>query len=111
MNWIAEQEIVIWRSEEDQQRVTIRVGEPRLEKDRDGYDHWACQLQLDGLMEIDNPATGMSSFQAVALALAGARVLIRDETKGAKIYLVDNLRIKGELYPEGGVSVKELFEI
>ena len=109
LKFIAEQEIVIWRSAKDQKRVTIRISEPRLEKDRDGKDVWACYPKLDGLISLEKPVHGMSSFQAIVTAFRCSKQLLRDETKGAKIFMVDNLRGLG-MFPDDGVSLKELFE-
>ncbi len=110
MKFIAEQEIVIWRSAKDQKRVTIRISEPRMEKDRDGMDVWACYPKLDGLIAIEKPVHGLSSFQAIVVALQCIRQLLRDEAKGAKLFMVDSLRGLG-LFPDNGLSLKELFEI
>jgi hypothetical protein len=107
--FVAEQEIVIWRSASDQKRVTIRISEPRLEKDRDGRDSWACYPKLDGLVAIDKPVREISSFRALVVALLVCRQLIRDEAKGAKLFMVDSLHGSG-LFPDDGMSLKELFE-
>jgi hypothetical protein len=109
MEFIAEQEIAIVRPDNSQQRVTIKIGVPRLGEYR-GDRVWECPLKLDGLMEIDNPARGLSSLEAIGSALRGAKGILRNETKGAKIFLVDNLRQVGDLYPSDGVTIKELFE-
>lgn len=110
LKFIAEQEIVIWRSPKDQKRVTIRISEPRIEKHRDGSNTWACYPKLDGLIAIEKPVHGLSSFQSVVKALQCCRQLLRDEAKGAKIFMVDNLLGLG-LFPDDGLSLKELFEI
>jgi hypothetical protein len=108
LKFIAEQEIMIWRSATDQKRVTIRISEPRLEKDRDGKDVWACYPKLDGLISLKKPVHGLSSFQAIVEALQCSRQLLRDETRGAKLFMVDNFRGLG-LFPDDGLSLKELF--
>lgn len=108
LKFIAEQEIVIWRSSNDQKRVIIRISEPRLEKDRDGMPVWACYPKVDGLIDLEKPAHGTSSFQALVTALLYCRQLIRDDSKGAKLFMVDNLLGRG-LIPDDGLSLKELF--
>jgi hypothetical protein len=106
--FVAEQEIVIWRSAEDQKRVNIRIGEPIMSKHPNGHNAWACYPKLDGLFPIEKACYGFSSFQAVIVALQACRQLIRDESKGAKIYAVGDLR-GSDLSPDRAVSLKELF--
>lgn len=112
--FIAEQEIVLWRSAQDHTRVTIRIGEPALKKDGDG-DYWVCHLRLDGLIELGNQdkrgGGGASSFHALVKAICHARLLLREELNGARIFMVDRRMGKEELFPEDGVTVDELFEI
>jgi hypothetical protein len=109
MEYIAEQELVIVQPDNSQRRVTIKIGTPRL-GEFDGDKAWECPIQMKGLLDINKPARGMSSFDAIVVALRCARSLLRMETQGAKIFLVDNLRQVGRLYPEGGITVDEIFE-
>jgi hypothetical protein len=108
LKFVAEQEIVIWRSETEQKRVTILISEPRMAKHPNGHDAWACYPKLEGLFQINKACYGFSSFQAIVVALQACRQLIRDESKGAKIYAVGDLR-GSNLSPDRAVSLKELF--
>lgn len=109
IRYVAEQEVVIWRSEFDKKRVTIRVSEPILERNSDGSSVWACYPKLDGLISIEKPVREFSSFRALVVALQICRQLLRDESKGATLFMAvgDN---NSELFPDGGMSIRELFE-
>lgn len=108
--FIAEQEILVWWSKSEQKRVTIRLSEPRLEQDEEGDKQWVCYPKLDGLVDIENGAIGLSSFLALYEAITGVRQILRDHTKGARIYLIDEFEEKGnQLYPDDGMTLKELF--
>jgi hypothetical protein len=106
---IAEQQIVIWRTATDQKKVTIRISEPRLEKDGAGNDAWACHPRLDGLIDLHRPVFESSSFRALVVALQVCRQLIRDESKGARIFFLSDFH-GDRLLPDDGLSLKELFE-
>lgn len=108
MKFIAEQEIVIWRSAVDQKRVTIRISEPRMGKTPSGLDAWTCYPKLDGLFKIEKACYGYSSFQAMVVALQCCRQLIRDESKGAKIHAVGGLG-DSNLSADNLLPLKQLF--
>lgn len=109
LKFIAEQEIVIWRSDNDKKRVTLRISEPQLEKGRDGKDAWACYPRLDGLIHLERPVLESTSFRALVVALQICRQLIRNESKGAKIFFTSKFH-GDRLLPDDGLSLKELFE-
>jgi len=109
LKFIAEQEIVIWRSPSDQQHVTLRLSEPQIEKGRDGHDAWACYPKLDGLIHLEKPVLESTSFRALVVALQICRQLIRKESKGSKIFFTSKFH-GDRLLPDDGLSLKELFE-
>lgn len=96
-------------SSNKERRVTIRISEPNLVTYEDGEQAWECYLVLDGLIEIDQPVRETTSFRALVTALMDARILIKEESKRSRLFMVDSLN-NNELYPDDGATLKEIFE-
>lgn len=109
IKYIAEQEILIWRSESEQKRVVIRISEPQIEKDpRHGDDVWACYPKLENLVDSNKAIYGYTSFQALICAIQVCRQIIRDESKGAKIFMIGDKLGDDEAFKDI-IPLKELF--
>lgn len=109
MKFVIEQELLMVREGSESKRIALRLSEPVLERDAKGDLLWSCYPRLDGLIELRKPVREVSSFRAVVRALQACRQLLREEAKNARIYMVGGI-LGDEPFPEGGLSLKELFE-
>lgn len=107
--FVIEQQLVACWPDGRKQCITIKVSRPVLEKAANGEERWLCWPIVEGLIEPpSNPIRELSSFRAVGFALLVCRQLLRDEAKGARLYMTGG--VLGEtLFPEDGLSLKELF--
>ena len=88
----------------------LAIGEPRLIDDKYDGKLWACDLTLDPLVEVFNPAVGVSPFHALLTAIDGAFQLIRDEmTRGDRIFRESAIN-PGTFHPVEGMTLKQFFE-
>lgn len=91
---------------------TLRISKPVLKADENGERLWESWLLLDGLMEAPlRPVREVSSFRSTVVSLQCCRQLIRDETKGARLFMTGGAVLGDELFPSDGVALNELFEI
>jgi hypothetical protein len=98
METIAERALTCIRSNGERISITLSIGKPVPDNDGD----WKCSAQAIGLFTDLTPIHGVDSFQALMLAQALLRHLIRQEMNNGSTFLAFD--------PEVPVSFEDIFE-
>lgn len=102
-----DQNIAILHPDGSCTRVRLAISLPQRGDNPHLGTSWICYPKLDGLFDLQKPAYGTSSFRAIVVALQIVRQLLRDSSKGAKIYLLDESGSK--INSDREVSLRDLF--
>lgn len=102
-----EQHVAVRHADGSCIRVRLAISHPQIGENPHFGPAWVCYPKLDGLIELHKPAYGTSSFRVIVAALQIVRQLLRDSSKGAKIYLLDDEGSRVE--SEREISLRDLF--
>ena len=101
---------VLGKSPTDGIEFTLIIAAPFLVKDAEEGDYWACRFSLAPVVEILNPAMGVSALHSLVTALDGAYLLLKEASnKGDRVFRESAVE-PGYYHPPEGMTLKEFFQ-